>query len=83
MTGFNMPLGCSPSMIPGNRPEDIAYEQVWEWAEQQFMDFRPEEIRRAILMGKAAVLAEGEEIGKLCQEWRDEGKLDAYEEMQG
>lgn len=26
MTGFNMPPGCSPSDIPGNRPEDLAEE---------------------------------------------------------
>jgi len=26
MTGFNLPPGCSTSDLPGNRPEDAAYE---------------------------------------------------------
>ena len=29
MTGFNLPPGCSVSDIPGNRPEDEAYEHFW------------------------------------------------------
>jgi hypothetical protein len=28
MTGFNLPPGVSESMIPGNRPEDEAYEKL-------------------------------------------------------
>ena len=30
MTGFNLPPGCSDSDIPGNRPEDIAWESFHE-----------------------------------------------------
>lgn len=30
MTGFNMPPGCNPSDIPGNRPEDLAAEAAYE-----------------------------------------------------
>lgn len=26
----NLPPGVTESMIPGNRPEDIAYEELWE-----------------------------------------------------
>ena len=28
MPGWNMPPGCSPSDIPGNRPEDFEYEAL-------------------------------------------------------
>ena len=28
MSGFNMPPGVSPSEIPGNRPEDEAFERL-------------------------------------------------------
>lgn len=30
MTGFNLPDGCETHHIPGNRPEDIVWEQAWE-----------------------------------------------------
>jgi len=30
MIGWNLPPGCSESDIPGNRPEDMAFEEFWE-----------------------------------------------------
>lgn len=31
MGGYNLPPGCSVSDIPGNRPEDEAWEKLWDW----------------------------------------------------
>jgi len=30
MTGYNLPPGCNVSDLPGNRPEDVAWERFWE-----------------------------------------------------
>jgi hypothetical protein len=30
MSGWNLPPGCSLSDIPGNRPEDIAFDHLME-----------------------------------------------------
>jgi hypothetical protein len=35
MTGWNLPPGVTESMIPGNRPEDIAWEKAWETLEKR------------------------------------------------
>ena len=75
MTGFNMPPGCSPSMIPGNRPEDLAYEAAWEWVEEQLKDLSLDELRRAVLIGKAAVEAERQILIALQKEWQLEGRM--------
>lgn len=32
MSGFNLPPGCSMSDLPGNRPEDIDWENACEMA---------------------------------------------------
>jgi hypothetical protein len=31
MTGFNLPPGCSVTDIPGNRPQDEAWEVAVNW----------------------------------------------------
>jgi len=38
----NLPPGVSESMIPGNRPEDIAYEKFWDELVKKFNDENPE-----------------------------------------
>jgi hypothetical protein len=38
MTGSNLPPGVSESMIPGNRPEDIAEEEFWENLESELQE---------------------------------------------
>ena len=30
MTGYNLPPGVTEGMIPGNRPEDEAWERYWD-----------------------------------------------------
>lgn len=30
MSGFNLPDGCSVNDIPGNRPEDLWRDRLWE-----------------------------------------------------
>jgi len=36
MGGSNLPPGVTESMIPGNRPEDIAEEEFWATLEKKF-----------------------------------------------
>ena len=31
MTGFNLPPGCEVSDLPGNRPEDEAWDDLFNW----------------------------------------------------
>ena len=42
----NLPPGVTESMIPGNRPEDWAWDKLWDWI--QDTGLTPEEIREAI-----------------------------------
>ena len=74
MTGFNLPPGCSVSDIPGNRPEDIAYEAFWTWVEEHLQDLSAEECRRAVLIGKAAILAERDAVEEMWREGIQEGR---------
>lgn len=30
MTGYNLPPGCEVHHLPGNRPEDVAWDEFWE-----------------------------------------------------
>lgn len=34
----NLPPGVSESDIPGNRPEDVAYEEFWEHLNRKFKE---------------------------------------------
>ena len=34
----NLPPGVTEGMIPGNRPEDIAWDEFYEWFEDQCCD---------------------------------------------
>lgn len=43
MSNFNLPPGCSSSDIPGNRPEDIAWE---EFLEERYPEIDDEELSR-------------------------------------
>lgn len=63
----NFPPGCSANDIPGNRPEDEAWERVVDWFIEYSSetDLTPEEIKRAVLMGIAAVKAEAKIIGNM------------------
>lgn len=36
MTGWNLPPGVNVNDIPGNRPEDEAYEVFWEKLDEEF-----------------------------------------------
>ena len=46
----NLPPGVTPSMIPGDRPEDVAWEKMLEWIDTmaQFMIVEPEEIKQVL-----------------------------------
>jgi len=82
MPGSNLPPGCSVNDIPGNRPEDIASEEAFEWAMDHFteMGLDTMEVRRAATIGAAAVIAER----KLVQETVNDAVADArmVDEMQ-
>ncbi|MHA2023331.1 MAG: hypothetical protein ACTSWQ_06685 [Candidatus Thorarchaeota archaeon] len=38
MTGYNLPPGCEVHHLPGNRPEDVAWDHYWE------QTYRPDEV---------------------------------------
>jgi hypothetical protein len=42
--GWDLPPGCRLSDIPGNRPEDIAYEKTVERIEDALKPLEPEEL---------------------------------------
>jgi hypothetical protein len=47
VSGYNLPPGCSVSDIPGNRPEDQAWEELWDWLMET--DLSPHEVKAAII----------------------------------
>ena len=66
----NLPPGVTVGMIPGNRPEDEAWEAAIDWAIAKFDDEKLslDELRRAILIGVAAVKAEREAVEEYVKE---------------
>ena len=68
MGGSNLPPGCRTSDIPGNRPEDFAWEAFMEWADEKFGELCIEEARRAVLIGIAAVKAERTEVNEFVKD---------------
>jgi len=45
MTGWNLPPGCNVSDIPGNRPEDLAFEIFWEnYIDKVYEEWKEEHI---------------------------------------
>ncbi|MFA4972952.1 MAG: hypothetical protein WC683_10080 [bacterium] len=61
----NLPPGVTDGMLPGNRPEDGAREALEEWALLELCSLKSDEFKRAILIGKAAIEAERDEIDLL------------------
>lgn len=59
MSTSNMPPGCREADIPGNRAEDAAWEAFLEWANDEMLHLTIEEAERAVLIGVAAIKAEG------------------------
>lgn len=43
----NLPPGCSVADIPGNRPEDLEWDRLWDEMADWGLD--PAEIRRRVL----------------------------------
>jgi hypothetical protein len=66
----NLPPGVTDNMIPGNRPEDHEYDDALIDATDAFSqtDLSPNEIRRAVKIGIAAIKAEREDIADLMED---------------
>ena len=43
-----LPPGVNASDIPGNRPEDVAWDRLHEWIDDTFADDCPDDLRRLI-----------------------------------
>ena len=43
----NYPPGVTESMIPGNRPEDLEWEEIYDWLVD--VDIEPQELITAII----------------------------------
>ena len=74
----NLPPGVTESMLPGNTPEDIAWDQWWEWTWNYVVNDNKldvDEARRAIVVGVAAVIAERGEIADICRAAEHEGRM--------
>ena len=54
----DLPPGCSPSDIPGNRPEDVAAEELYELAYAATRNYGPAMVRAAIEEGIAQAEAD-------------------------
>ena len=56
----NLPPGVTDNMLPGNRPEDLQWDEVLEWAANELSEsgLDPDEVQRAVVIGIAAVQAE-------------------------
>ena len=80
----NIPPGCSAGSIPGNRAEDVAEDKFWDWAMEHLADLDISERRRAVLIGKAAVLAEQHEVELAFEEAnrkRESEAVDYYDRL--
>lgn len=73
----NLPPGVTVGMIPGNRPEDAAWEAAEEWALEKLSEanLSLDEYRRAILIGIAAVVAERDEIEAIIKDVRADERM--------
>jgi hypothetical protein len=73
----NLPPGVTESMIPGNRPEDRAFDEATEWGIDQFVGagFDGADIRRAVKIGIAAIKAEESDVADLLQEARHDERM--------
>ena len=52
MTGYNLPPGVTEEMLPGNRPEDIEWDEFHEWIDDiavQYDIYAPREFKEIIL----------------------------------
>lgn len=71
----NLPPGVRATDIPGNRPEDSKREQCEEWVLDALAHLTEDEVRRAVLMGIAALKAERFEIDTLIRKAVDEEQM--------
>lgn len=55
----NLPPGVTDSMIPGNTGNDAEWENLFDWMLEEFDGWGPEDVRMAVIMGKAAYEAAG------------------------
>jgi len=84
MTGFNLPPGVTTSMIPGNRPEDEAWDHYWDEEEERHMKvyeevFKHEPSKDEIRDGLFSLYGDGKEfsqaIDKDFDDWKDEPEM--------
>ena len=71
MTGFNMPPGCSPNDIPGNRPEDTKREELWN----QFYEIL---IESGVAKDTPETEAAFEKLEKIILQVERDGYTDGY-----
>lgn len=71
----NLPPGVTAGMLPGNRPEDEAWEKFYEWAIEQLMTLDLDDARRAVKVGIAGVQAEQQEISRMLHEARKDERM--------
>ena len=55
----NLPPGVTDSMIPGNTGNEAVWENLFDWMSEEFDGWEPDDVRMAVIMGKAAHEAAG------------------------
>lgn len=71
----NLPPGVSDCDIPGNRPEDIAWDEFMDYVLDELQSYDIEDAYRIIKIGKAAIEAEKDHIKRMLQNERLEGYM--------
>jgi hypothetical protein len=56
----NLPPGVTESMLPGSRPEDIEWDELWDWVEETLHDHSVGDIKAVIRIGLGALKAHNE-----------------------
>jgi hypothetical protein len=71
----NLPPGVTTSMLPGNMPEDAAWEKFCDWALEQLATLDTEDAYRAVKIGIAGVQAEQQDIARMLREARNDERM--------
>lgn len=74
MSDSNLPPGVSTSDLPGNRPEDLAWEEFHEWLGDQTADqgFDPTEAREIWLNGLNLHKPNLDQLAQQIDDWAEE-----------
>lgn len=71
----NLPPGVTDAMLPGNRPEDLAWERFWDYAQDRLSTLDISEAYMALDIGTASIAAIRSNISSLIEEARQDERI--------